>query len=476
MATSQSGGHRKQTDATAEDTSARNMGLAASSMACDMLILPEIPTDDKVDMIRLTQDHSSWNPCGMPNVLVLRNVSWDKVMLSLTSCVLFLDDRTTIPVDAVPSTFAFDLSASSEIDLYVAVEVDPHELQDLHIEQDAADHERDAHFSKVPIDVSSLKEEEQPRLLEDTFQAPKLVDYERHSDRLERELEALRRVQAIMDHDSANLDCLLLVLLWIACALFIALVWSGYQLYCAKRLESRKFKILTCLHRKILGHPETASPTTASPGVLMVHRKQREHVPEPLTPRIDNRSRSRLDFATKPITPTRLDFSSALDEASSTNDGISAIIENVEPTTVPHNVPQHLSTDVAPHIGPGLLSANTNLDNPFTYPPNSANTFTKDGPSPWSHDGSTTDSLSPTTLLAQTWTAQKYIRRRARKIKSTQTLGTTTTSGLLFSKTSSADSIPFTNKERASPLLLAPIPDLVCSTPGSADSFVEEFW
>ena len=442
------------------------MGLATSSMACDVLILPEIPTDDKVDMIRLTQNHSSWNPCGMPNVLVLRDVLWDKVMLSLTSCVLFLDDRTTLPIDVVPSTFAFDLSASSEIDLYVAVEVDPHELQDLQIlapvdeVEQGVDHERDAHFSKVG--------EERPRLLEDTFQIHKPMDYERHSDRHEQELEALRRVQAIMDHDSTNLDCLLQVLLWIGCALFVALVWSGYQLYCAKRLESRISEILTCLQPKILRQPETSSRATTSP-VLMVHRKEREHVPEPSTPRIDNRSRSRLDFASKPITPTRLDFSSVLDDASptirgsATTNGISAIFDD------------NLRTDVAPHSGPIPLAANTNLDNPFTRLPNSANTLTKDCPSPSNHDRSTTDSLSPTTQLAQTWTARKSIRRRARKIKSTQPLGTTT-SGLLFSRTSRADSPPVKNKERAPPLLLAPIPDLVCSTPGSADSFVEEYW
>jgi hypothetical protein len=280
-----------------------------------------------------------------------------------------------------------------------------------------------------------------------------------------------------MDHDSANLDSLLQVLLWIGCALFIALVWSGYQLYCTNRLESRQSMRLTTLHRK----QAEKSSRTKFHGVT-VHQKEQGHAPEPVTPRIDNRSRSRIDFATKPITPTRLDFSSVLDEASppfpavpvATN-STTATFDNGGPSTVLHKIPQGPTTAVAPNSAPLLLAANINPHNPFTYLVGSAGILTKDCPSPQTDDRSTTDSLSPTTKLAQTWTARKSIRRRARKIKSTQPLATTP-SGVLFSKMSRADSIPVTNKEQASPLLLAPIPDLVCSTPGSADSFVEEYW
>ena len=107
-----------------EDTEIWNT-LSSSSIACDMLILPEIPTlNEESDGINSSSSSDAieisearLNPCGMSNILVLEGLSLTKspasntkFLLSLTSCSLL--DTTTqastfFPVEPIPSAFAF---------------------------------------------------------------------------------------------------------------------------------------------------------------------------------------------------------------------------------------------------------------------------------------------------------------------------------------------------------------------------------
>ena len=100
--------------------------LSSSEISCSILILPEIPSQmeevridssqrvypSSTDVIEIP--NARLNPCGFSNVIVLESFplttsSSMEFLLSLTSCVI-LDTSTrgpALPVEPIPSTFAF---------------------------------------------------------------------------------------------------------------------------------------------------------------------------------------------------------------------------------------------------------------------------------------------------------------------------------------------------------------------------------
>jgi hypothetical protein len=379
--------------------------LHSIPIACDMLLLPEIPTsitttaghpDDAPaaaaaaaatpDLVEFVQNR--FHPCGNPNVLVLENLSWKQVLLSLTSCAMIYEQDThqqqfvLLPVDPVPSTFDFRLATAtsssssaaaadlSTTDLHLVFDVTQVRLQLEEIlllqdEQDEHDQEQlkmkmnntaatrptqeesldtvaGADFSPKMTDdlpvpehsIKTLKEGRHSSYSPPRFDRGPINNSSSSTTRLDQELEALHRVQAIMEQDAANLDRLLQVLSWIGLGLFLTLVWSGYQLYRAKRDDARTQKLRKSVERKLLLHsalaqtpmlrtttrraaaaaaaaePTRAGEPASSTGSRQTMETNTESArsDELCTPRIDNRSRSRISAA-QPITPTRLDFS-----------------------------------------------------------------------------------------------------------------------------------------------------------------------
>jgi len=475
---------------SAISTKSNHFDLSTSSMACDVLILPQFPTDDENDVYRLPQNPSSWNPCGVPNVLVLQEMpSWDKIMLSLTSCVLFLDDEI-LPVDASPSTFMFDFSIKSEIDFYVSLEADYDEMQNIE-ETSVQEHmsELDADLVKAQTTIDFVPIDEQPHWpLDGTFQTTRELTKGRDWYRMEQELEALRLVQALMDRDSANLDRLLQVLSWMGCVLLVALIWSGYQLYSVRLQESIRCNLRKSAHRKILLQSELSRSSSS-----MTHQKDkigtdlsRPQV-DPLTPRVDNRSYSRIDFTNGTITPKRLDFSLVADDTSPPKGAGPSLSGSttapIQPLRTRAIVLNNISRAFPPNGGaagkvPRPQATTINPHNPFTYLEKAVTNAKTESPGRPNLDPSKVSSNSPTSQLVQAWTARKAVRRRARKIKPIQPQMTTTAAVPLFSKAAATtvDSVACKLQQLGTPSLLAPIPDLVCSTPGSDDSFIEDYW
>ena len=100
--------------------------LSSSEISCSILILPEIPSQMEEVRIDSSQrvypsatdvieiPNARLNPCGFSNVIVLESFplttsSSMEFLLSLTSCVI-LDTSTrgpALPVEPIPSTFAF---------------------------------------------------------------------------------------------------------------------------------------------------------------------------------------------------------------------------------------------------------------------------------------------------------------------------------------------------------------------------------
>lgn len=414
--------------------------LHSIPIACDMLILPEIPTprrhqdsrsqsrneqggnaeDVPPDLVEFVQNR--FNPCGLANVLVLENLPWREVLLSLTSCAMVFEDNNTmnddgtpllslLPVDLNPSTFDFRLGSSSKTsdlsttDLHLVFDATQARLQLQELLQDK--HPDTANVEQLlcgetttdqGLNVDAPRDQNREDV-RDTARSSKTGGHEEHSPcrddasfqgvhsanipflcesdepifhpstnnnaststtrlRLDQELDALQRVHAIMDQDAANLDRLLQVLSFVGLGLFMALVWSGYQLYQAKMDDCRTRELRKSVQRKILlhsalsshqHHTSTAPVLSSRPGTTMmepssaqqqvgstasqqrsqkelflssisrmeernicqVSKEQNSSILEELyTPRIDNRSRSRISAGARPIIPVRLDFSS----------------------------------------------------------------------------------------------------------------------------------------------------------------------
>lgn len=596
-----------------------NWKMDSIPITCDLLFLPELPShDEQPHMVELVQNHL--NPCGLSNVLLLENLPWhDKeILLSLTSCALIYGN-TRLPIDAVPSTFDFRFESQSTSNLFIALDVTEAQLQIVELVEQERRAQTMANLSQTAdIDLSVSPSSTSRSKLEAVLEVQNTTvlktkdipltpsnlgadhafetttECTNHHDgseaapisnrqecflcphkttRLDQELETLRKVQSIMEQDAANLDRLLKVLSFVGVGLFLALVWSGYQVYRAKWDDCRNHNIRTSVECKMriqsalsqfLLHPPPRTSRLSPPPrrddppphrVVTPTKQQRESI-EFCTPRIDNRSRSRMS-----VTPTRLDFSSdCLDTPSSPLK--TKVVISDETSTV------NIDSTNSP---PTALSTHTNK-NPFaSY---SKSTFVHHVPRQdelgrttifgggkehredtkpngllnSSFGGKATgiavndkSTLSPCSKLAENWAAQKALRRSNRRRKPsklndpqkrllvptfsippvvddllqtpvlfpqpTVPLGPFVSSGKIASLDSrttpsshkppqpktnplpksqcnapaSVEIVQLTQQSSTtstanSPSAKCPIPELVCSTPGSAESFVDDYW
>ncbi len=616
-------------------------------ISCNILLLPELPSqDDQPDVVQFQQNQM--NPCGLSNILLLENLpaSWNKILLSLTSCVMMHED-VYLPINALPSTFDFRVDENAMADLHFIFDVSEARLrlEDHLLEQEddtisMVDLEwNDENELSIPISHEKAAENEKTRTpimehdnppalshrkmgTDDNFESiatdplshthmythgkfesiatksrydecpatsnvpPVSHEQEfyfrpRHSTRLDQEMEALQRVQAIMEQDSANLDRLIQVLSFVGLGLFLALLWSGYQFYRAKLDDQHAHNLRTSIERKIriqsaFSHSMSLNRRNARsqfPPCIPQKAESIKKSPETTelcTPRIDNRSRSRISLATS-IAPTRLDFSLDTsehedgDQSSSSfgkmkvasNDG--AQLDNVSTTkSLPVVVPlSPCSTTTNPFANFSNTRSGAPSDDVRGTVPlfggvdrKEGNTTTTNPTFGSSVSGSSmvpdANTLSPCSKLAETWAAKKTFRRSNRKkqqskkfhpqkglaiptlsfqpepdsIWSTQSLLPTfplRPFGPINSIESTDKSArkqesmfqipiqtnvnPFLSKQNQNyvpkssepcvdqdaqvlqvpsiqtPTIVAPlVPDLVFSTPGSDDSFVDDYW
>ena len=378
------------------------------------------------------------------------------------------------------------------------------------------------------------------------------------SSRIDQELEALQKVQFIMEQDAANLDRLIQVLGLVGLFLLGLLLWSGYQLLRAQQEDCRARDVRRAVERKLLmqsarsasrsfrmsQHSLAAAAAAAAMGPRSAGSQMPEHptastlTDQPpqhdfcCTPRIDNRSRNRMMIlSAQPVTPTRLDFSQERVSSSSSSCARESLVRS---PAVGHRVPM-----VSPS-SPPIFARNPCF--PTTAMASDVGDTTTTTTTTTSKDAS----LSPCSRFAKTWQAQKNTRRHRRRTKKGShnhpplrlqpwgvptggahhwTLDGSAGNGLVLasmpmmeplagsrfephSDTAATDllAVSITNKEtpfasnfchetakvipesmntcdtknapaQSSPSVVPPpIPELVCTTPSSSESFVDDYW
>lgn len=258
---------------------------------------------------------------------------WNAVLLSLTSCGIWHQD-IFVPIDPIPSTFDFPLgtsgrqSSSSLTNLYLAFDVSEaraHIMEDMLLATTPNplgfdDEDRGPVLRSTPatnlsdfdrlmssdieddnlsttckavlntrnyslLDTSDFLASTKSNshrdfpICQDWRTATNTLDRPPHlgdSATLDQELEVLQRVQAMIAHDAANLDCLVQVLSFVGVGLFFILIWSGYQWYRAMVEERRAHKLRTALVRRIRMVPTGRCPRFSKPSPCSPPRMVRQ--------------------------------------------------------------------------------------------------------------------------------------------------------------------------------------------------------
>eukprot|EP00934_Nitzschia_sp_Nitz4_P006007 Nitzschia sp. Nitz4//scaffold106_size73319//48100//49962//NITZ4_005740-RA/size73319-processed-gene-0.53-mRNA-1//1//CDS//3329532532//5997//frame0 len=579
-----------------------NAILGSLPIVCDILVLPEIPEqprqressgwfstwfrrrEEDIESTEISnqvveRSHEPLNPCGVDNLLLLEDLPWHQVLLSLTSChmnyhVESVNTTLQFPVEVSPSTFAVSFSQSlTELDLSLGtshakdllqgslaqieesdvvdtVEDPPDtadflpwdelELQDIEMTDSTSDPSVGAHSLEAVVESEKNTNFGPPisagfmwDICMIPSPQPQMEETAGMTDsRISQELEAISRVHAMMEQDNVNLDLMIRLLSYLAIGLFGLLLWAGYQYY-QDRLEIQRARVLrTAVERKLHIQPPRSTtttevrtttppstPTTTTPSTTVAPRTwftpsfpqgniSWDHVPI-LSPRyIQNWD---LMVSNTPRISNRSSTTSAMAPWT----GSTGVLESYSP-----RIPPSLS-DIA-HFDTLASKSNFRSDECCNSP------VRPQSPKKSKADGGNKENLSPCSKFTKSWTENKCVRRNHRKKRTaklepfanpTNVCGTNTAGGPVAQQLSQPrEEEDVTNSflvsrnhhvlpPNSNPTDLGhsqeathtnttlrrnldgadrvstptsrppPIPDLVCATPGSADSaFVEDYW
>jgi hypothetical protein len=305
-ATSSPTSDRKQQLGENGDSADAGTALASFPVACDILIFPEIPSyansgghtkaNDSAgppfaqDFAELIQ--ANLNPCGMANVFLLENLlvaplSPGGFLLSLASCHLLHGASGTLflPVEPIPSTFAFSFEASEDSipqglisDLVVGFDLSPARIRLLEYLEFSGNHSiyADTHTSKEadkqyesdgtmgvgqgsticnPQSSSAPLPAGTPevRPLDEIFDTD--LDFHPHSQTDRRkplttgERDVLLRIQAIMKEEEESLGRILKGMASLGLCLFLLLLWTLWQLHQSEQESTARQKPTVTISR-----------------------------------------------------------------------------------------------------------------------------------------------------------------------------------------------------------------------------------
>ena len=249
-----------------EEESIASLDLPSLPISCDILMLPEIPKNIEQKEKPLLLRQSQFNPCGLSNVLLLENLLWKDVLLSLSSCSIKTPQHEVLPIQPQPSTFFFAVQegiVQSMSELNVHFDFTIAELRWIEMRNA---NEANATVQESNFDSSTEiqgRQNEDNKQFEEIVSPSFLLDEHRHiasfyaemcleslhsqpqQEQFKRTLKPEERVllvsiQKMVEKEAHELDRLLGCLAIIGLCLFGLLLWSGYQVH---RSTERKDQI-----------------------------------------------------------------------------------------------------------------------------------------------------------------------------------------------------------------------------------------
>ncbi|KAL3944631.1 MAG: hypothetical protein SGBAC_001291 [Bacillariaceae sp.] len=262
--------------------------LKSLPLVCDILMLPELPSDEEPASLSQKQ----LNPCGIENVIWMQNMQQTGAMLmSLTSChvVAAVDDNemtVVLPVQPVPSTFvidgggetkstvdqqvsnlnvAFDFEMAEQLwdelllkdaTANASVTTAPHQAKENHIrEAEVKDSSKptkkndSSDAAQVGCDLTL--EPFYQDLIRSSFQQQQQQPTKRSFAPSDSPEVVLKHLQMMTEKEAQVLDRILIVLGAVGVFLLGLLWWSGREVFRASRKESFQSKRIQLVIQEI---------------------------------------------------------------------------------------------------------------------------------------------------------------------------------------------------------------------------------